>query len=281
MNKTRFLWLFAIIALGSALSLYFSSRKLSEIHRAPSEVVLIDAPKPNQSSVQKVLPKAPVQDQEEAPIEGGPKKIPGCTLQPEFKRLKNELGLVINKQDGHFAHLLEQINEFKNENGLPIPMLISAEKLEKQNIVYNNCRSSCGGDVHEVFVKQIVDRKFIQALTKDGKFQDLALGRGGVELAIVDELSSGGVPFRSWPLPASESDWYVFGTEFFYRLDIPGIWLKVNSDMSWELTAKPKTALHLEVVQETLSVKGCTLNEKCFLAQTRHFKAPNLCSKSP
>ena len=306
MNKDKFFGILFVVGVGLLVSIYFSSRKISQSQNGPKEqVVVIDTPTPTPTPAFSPVQKDPgvqrdqvaqkdqhVQKDQADPaklemakveiekLETGPKEKPNCELMPEFKKLKTDLGLMINKQDGNFSEFLEQINQFRNENGLPIPMLISSDKLEKQNIVYNNCRSSCGGDVHEVFVNQILNRKYVNALTQEGKFFKLALGRGGVELATVDELSNSGVPFRSWPMPASESDWYVFGADLFYRLDIPGIWLKANPDMTWEVVAKPKTALHLEAVQDALSVKGCSLNEKCFQAGPRHFKAPNLCAKN-
>jgi hypothetical protein len=116
---------------------------------------------------------------------------------------------------------------------------VTSEKLKKEGAVYNNCRSTCKGSVHEVFVSQIIGRRLVEVLTGDGTLKRLKLHDAGLEVASVDELNRKGVPFHSWLAPVSDNDWYIKGNDMYYSLDIEGLWLKINMLSRWEVVSKP------------------------------------------
>jgi hypothetical protein len=247
MKTSKFFWLFFVIAIVFGLSSYFSANKLKAL-RTPQSVV----------------------------------SIPGCKVQPDFIQLKSELGKIVNVQElreRNVPQFLRLINDFRLKSGLPLPVLVSTAKLEKEKAVYNNCRSTCQGSVHEVFAVQVEKARNLQVLLADGSLKSLPLHESGLELASIDELNKKGIPFRSWLAPVSEGDWYISGNNLYYRMDIQGLWLKIDTASRWEVVANPPGTSRLNHVDEPLSVPGCNLDEDCLESQGRHFKAPRICQK--
>jgi hypothetical protein len=271
----RLVGVLGFIAILFAVSIYFSSKKLRESKFEKEKVIVVDAPTPE--------PSAPLPQKRAATNEGddsiSPSSIRGCKGDPIFKSLRQDLGKIINDGKNRDDTFLQIINQFSQKRGLPLPISVDSKKFKKDNIVMNECRPTCQGNVFQIFVTQIIKSRSIEVLTQDGSFKKLPLHDSGLEVASIDELNVKGIPFRSWLAPVSDSDWYIKDTDLYYSLDIPELWLKINPRSQWEVVRRPKDLLKLQKVDEPLKVPGCNSEEQCLEGGGRHFKAPQLCRK--
>jgi len=277
MRLDRLVWVLGFIALLLAVSVYFSKKKIDEKENAPVAKIVIDSPSP-----EPIVDKDPKKNTEDERQRNGPLEIKGCTIQSEFTGMKATLGRIVNSDfDQHRnAEFSKLVDQFRLKSGLPLPISIGSGKLNRENVVYNNCRSTCNGSVREVFVSQVINGRFIEVLDKNGSLKKLPLHESGLELASVDELNKKGIPFRSWLAPVSANDWYVKDDDLYYSLDISGLWLKIDPSSNWEVIDTPSDLTKLKNIDEPLRIPGCNQDESCFESGTRHFKAPRICNNS-
>lgn len=215
-----------------------------------------------------------------------------CIDQSEYREMHSQLGRLVNQEDlreHHVHEFLKAINEFRSKYGLPLPLGISSNKFESDQVVFNKCKSSCKGKVNQVFVSQLVDGRYLEVLTKDGGLKKLPIHDSGLEVATIDELNGKGVPFRSWNVPITDTDWYVLGNNIYYALDIEGLWLKVDLKSHWDVVTKPEGLKRLVSVEPQFKIEGCTEDDQCLQTEetkegaggrtgARHFKAPKACA---
>lgn len=274
MKVIRAFWILFAVAVIFAGSIYFAKKRIEDLRASQDQkVVVIDSPSPEPSAQTQNAAKNSEVDTK------GPSETFGCVIQGEFKKLKSELGKIVNSDidQHHNPTFPGLIDKFRLTNGIPLPVSIGSDKLDKENLVYNNCRSTCNGSVREVFVSQVLNARSIEVLQKNGNLKKLPLHESGLELASVDELNKKGVPFRSWLAPVSANDWYIKGNDLYYSLDISGLWLKIDPTSHWEVIDTPEDLTKLKAVEEPLKVAGCNNDEHCFESNGRHFKAPRIC----
>jgi len=276
MNLLRVFWILFAVALIFVGSAYFAKKRIDVLKSTPDQkVVVIDVPSPE--------PTVPIAGNSmksyERDSKVGPSEIAGCVIQDEFRKMKSDLGKLVNSDidQHHNPAFPALIDQFRLKNGIPLPVSMGSDKLSKANVVHNNCRSTCNGSVREVFVSQVLKGQLIEVLQSDGTLKKLPLHESGLELASVDELNKKGVPFRSWLAPVSANDWYIKGNDLYYSLDIAGLWLKIDPSSRWEVIDTPEDLTKLKSVEEPLKIPGCNNEENCFESGTRHFKAPRIC----
>jgi len=273
----RLFWVLFAVALVFGVSIYISSQKIKELksEKNPEKIVVIDVPTPPPDAAPAVVSKS---SRITEPTE--PMTIPGCQVSPQFLQLKKDLGMIVNNRELRElkrSEFLKDINDFRLQTGLPLPVSVATAKLVLEGAVFNNCRATCHGSVHEVFVSRIDGTKYIEVLQKDKTLKKIPLHEGGVEMASIDELNKKGIPFRSWLAPVSESDWYIKDNFLYYSLDIEGLWLQIDNLSRWEVVVDPQGLTKLTTVTEPLSVPGCNNDEECLEGASRHFKAPRIC----
>ncbi len=276
MKFIQVFWILFAVAIIFAGSIYFAKKRIEDIKAGPDQrVVVIDSPSPEPNPENSAGRRNGVG----ADALKGPSEIAGCVIQGEFKKMKAELGKIVNSDvDQHHKPAFPGlIDKFRLTNGIPLPIAVGGDKLNQENVVHNNCRSTCNGSVREVFVSQVIGGRSIQVLQKDGTLKKLPLHESGLELASVDELNKKGVPFRSWLAPVSANDWYIKGSDLYYSLDISGLWLKIDPASHWEVIDTPADLNKLKAVEELLKIPGCNNDENCFESGGRHFKAPRIC----
>jgi hypothetical protein len=275
MKIIRVFWILFAVAVIFAGSIYFAKKRIETLRASQEQrVVVIDSPSPEPSVAKTNDSGAKNTDDLK-----GPSETAGCAIQAEFKKLKSELGKIVNSDidQHHNPAFPALIDKFRLTNGIPLPISVGNDKLNQENLVHNNCRSTCNGSVREVFVSQVVGGRSIQVLQKNGTLKKLPLHESGLELASVDELNKKGVPFRSWLAPVSANDWYIKGNDLYYSLDISGLWLKIDPTSHWEVIDTPADLTKLKAVDEPLKIPGCNNDEHCFESDGRHFKAPRIC----
>jgi hypothetical protein len=282
MKNLKLFWVLAVVAVIFAVSIYISSEKIKKLETHNSDkierVVVLDVPTPGPEASPADTPVFTPKDSNR----GVPMTIPGCTVNSLFSKLKKDLGKVVNNRELRELKrddFLKEINDFRLQTGLPLPVSVANAKLLLEGAVFNNCRSTCRGSVHEVFVSRIDGTKYIEILQKDETLKKIPLHEAGVEMASIDELNKKGVPFRSWLAPVSDSDWSIKGNFLYFSLDIEGLWLQIDTSSKWEVVMDPGGLTKLESVDEPLSVPGCNTDEQCLKGASRHFKAPRICQK--
>ncbi len=210
--------------------------------------------------------------------------LKNCVANPNFKKYHNELGSIVNDSDlrhHHIPDFIASINEFRRTYGLPVPMNVISKNFDSLDVVYENCRFSCKGAVHQVFISDIIENKMARVLVKDGTLKDIPLHDSGIEATVVDELDKKGVPFRSWKVPATDGPWFVMGSSFYFKLDMENAFLQITKSGNWHVVSAPVGAAKLELVEPAHSIVGCQPDENCYKslgAGTRHFRAPKLCA---
>jgi hypothetical protein len=206
-----------------------------------------------------------------------------CVMLPSYQEARSELGLIVNERElrekfrKKFAAKLEIQ---RKQKGLPLSLGVDATVAEKNGIVFNNCKPSCRGLVHQVFVSGIIKNKFVEVLGQDGKLKKLPLHASGLEILTIDELNKKGVPFRSWTVPMNNGPWFLKGKNIYVGLDIDGVWLKVTDKGQWSVVPTEKNVPRLIEV-DPLKVLGCVNDDLCLtsLKEKRNFKAPRACEE--
>lgn len=266
MKIKRLFWFAGILVIGLGLSAYYS-KKLKET-LDPTPVVVVTAPATKPAVVASAQPVA--------------KDNKLCEEQVEYKSWRRELGVQVNdhvtRQYKRNAFAMK-IDKFRALHGIPLPLWVDAQEASKEKIVFNNCRPSCRGKVHSVFVSRVIDNKSVEVLNQKGKLIQIPLHKAGVEVLTIDELNKKGVPFRSWQVPVDSGPWYLKANNIYVGLDMEGVWLEVSEKGSWKVVLIDKAALKLNAV-EPLNVAGCHRDENCLsdFNKKRFFKVPQACS---
>jgi hypothetical protein len=264
MNAKRGFYITLIAALVTAVSAFYAYKRLQiGPGQSPNNPIQIG---------REPAPQLPVV------VEAAQKDLV-CKQSASFASYRNRLGEIINKSSD--TPKIKMLEEFKKNFGLPIPVGISQEQLKNHDLVFS-CKPACGEKVHLMFVSNITAGKQegLTALTESGKRVKLRRSIDGVELAIIDELSIKGVPFKSWVVPMASGPWSIIDNDIYYGLDFFGYSLKIKPGSGWELAKNPQKASVFEKLPPA-AIAGCSVNDLCWKAQagkiTRYFKSPRVC----
>jgi hypothetical protein len=274
MKPLRSLWITLGLCGILVLSVYFSDKKRKELATGQPPTVVVDA-----------VPPAAIMAQP-----GGmpPNSMPTppatpCKELEKYGQVRSELGTIVNKRfmrEHETAKWVALIDEFRRTKGLPLAMGVTSANLEKEGVVYNNCKPSCRGAVHQVFVSRIINGRFAEVLTNNGTLKKISLEDGGIAATTIDELNKKGIPFRSWIVPMADGPWFILGNNIYYKLDIEGLYLRISSGGEWKIVSPPLGAARLFPIAPP-KVVGCDMGLGCFTTQdktVRRFKAPLACA---
>lgn len=204
-----------------------------------------------------------------------------CDEQPEYKQWRRELARIVNDRhtrQNKKKEFLAKLEKWRKAHGIPVSLGVDSAQAINQQIVFNNCRPSCNGKVHQVFVSQVIQNKTIEVLNKKGKLAKVPLRTSGLEVLTIDELNKKGIPFRSWFMPIDDGSLFIKGNDLYLTLDVEDVWLKVSAKGQWSLSLSDKKAQKLEKV-DPLTVPGCVADEGCYVTadKKRAFKVPIYC----
>ncbi len=255
------------------MSAFYAKKMKKELTATPAPSVVVVAVPPTQPAVVVAPSPDPV--------------IPKtCQPQKEYMTFRKDLGTTVNDhllRQGNRKQFALTVQEWRKKNGLPLSLMIDPSFADQNQIVYNNCKSTCQGRIHQVFASQIEGGKSISILTTNGKLKKFKLHHSGLEVLTLNEVNKKGVPFKSWALPMDDGPWFISGNDIFKSLDIEGVWLKVTTKGTWSIVPIPKGKQPPRLIPtESLPVAGCAQDDLCLTvkSQKRFFRAPQVCGRS-